>query len=124
MCDIRKRMKMRLNGWYRIGIILSVGWFVYAFGSYNTGRLDTALNLTTAKYDGCMIDLASSGASESGKHETCSKKRNAEIDRMLKGSSWHALEYAIIPLIGAWLAMFIALFLFRWVRAGFAPPKA
>ena len=104
---------MRLNGWYRIGIILSVGWFIYAFGSYNTSRLDTALNLTTATYDGCMIDLASNGASESSKNETCSKQRNAEIDRILKGSSWHALKYAMLPLIGTWIAIFIALFLLR-----------
>jgi hypothetical protein len=107
---------MRVKGWIRVGVVLSVIWAVGAGFYQNNEELSRSDKFFQFAYDVC----------QRGK-EARSKPANLDCFEQ----SWAAakpfrdprlgdvLFMAFAPLPVFWLAAFLAVLIFRWVRRGF-----
>jgi hypothetical protein len=102
---------MRLNGWQRIGVTLSVIWAVGAFivtrNSQLRGKnsLYEQLSQTCFLGDRASLDKCLSDASENAMHST---------------TYWPDVAFfAVAPPLAAWLIAYIGVLTVRWVGKGF-----
>jgi hypothetical protein len=101
----------RLNGWQRIGIILSVLWVI--IGGFWTREIVFEELYAPAKmvFGSCL---------ESRSTKDC----DAEFQDWSRGVTDEKVNvinaiYTFTPLLLAWLLVYILMRLTRWVRAGF-----
>ena len=103
---------MRLNGWQRIGIVLSIVWAVGAAIHTRNDELDTWKRGTSLDYTLCMA----------GKQVDWPKCL-AELTATLKKGSdpyWSNIAFAAFgPVLAGWIVAYLLLWIFRWVRRGF-----
>jgi hypothetical protein len=102
---------MRLNGWQRIGLVLSVLW---AFGAALRERgkqLDYAKDLFQSQYGGCL--------NRANPAINCSDiSYQAAMDAT---ANWADVAFfAFGPVIAGWLVALITIRTFRWVSDGFS----
>ena len=108
---------LRLNGWQRIGIALSVVWAVagglYALNSHQ----QRALSLSDLTYQSCAV--------KANRHNydfaTCRKQSDEVFEAFMKGSRGDAALTGLAPIPIAWLLAFALIAFARWVRRGFQP---
>lgn len=109
-----------LNGWERIGVILSVLWFFY--GGLNTTRYyaDLAFDKSSASYEICKAPI-NDYSDEKGfkKLDQCSKDRDKNYAMWLDGTWLTALIVAILPIPIVWYLISILIKLYKWTSAGF-----
>lgn len=106
-------MLARLNGWQRIGIVLSIVWiFVGGFWGNNIGihEGDWAVNL----YRICL-------QTHSGDWGACSKQFNTDYVEAVKYHWYYGAFLAFVPIPIAWLIVYGLIALTRWIRTGFKP---
>ena len=106
---------MRLGGWQRVGIILSVAWALAGPTYWNDRLYDRALKDAGDAYHECRE--ISDPALCAGWQETIMKSGMANFAPI--GSVGWALE-AIVPIAFGWIVVYLIVGLWRWVRAGFA----
>jgi hypothetical protein len=99
---------MKLNGWKRIGVILSVVWILVAYRITFTRTLNEEIKLHAALSQYC----------EERHHDS------AECDQILHTDSRplaheEAALVAFVPVPLAWGFIYLVLFLTRWVKRGF-----
>jgi hypothetical protein len=121
--DIKK-----LNGWQRIGLVLSVAWMLYGGYRGNEYGLDLG-NWVWEVHRACVDDAwakrKSVPYSESANQQVSRDVDacDAESDRNWPEASkyhWHyAAIYALVPIPLAWLLIYGLIALVRWIRAGF-----
>jgi len=115
---------MKINGWKRIGIIASVVWI---FWSYNH-----QMDAETQRYTALAVDIEMTceqthqqagetfdqffpicdalGKTNGGEQRAFANYRLAEKE---------AAGFAAITTLFAWLGVYLAIFLVRWVKRGF-----
>jgi hypothetical protein len=107
-------MRLRLNGWQRIGIVLSILWIVgvliYTWDSYRD---------MTARHDklhySCLFSLDTKVTKE-----TCDEVY--DVSQMVTASvSQEKLLRGLAPIPIAWLLVYIVVWTVRWIRRGFQP---
>jgi hypothetical protein len=118
-------MRIKLNGWQRIGVVLSVIWFI-GFAAYTA----YIWNDEEHKYwSADQADIFSEATNE------C--LRRSEVDYWLDSAKWHAtydkclyeaharyiakmfaLNFGVI--VFGWLAAWLGIVVTRWIRRGFA----
>jgi hypothetical protein len=103
----------RLNGWQRIGVVLSVCWILGGFiwGANQVGSEATipAEAHITACYSANVTDLSA-----------CNAAAAAEYTAALDGShrwAW-GFAFATIPVVLAWLLGWGLIAVIRWIIAG------
>jgi hypothetical protein len=108
---------VKINGWQRIGIIASVAWVLGA--GFHT--LDSEQNNATER----VVTVIQSCESVHDASRNCDAEGDKFIPTWSNGDlqqewAWAAIV-AFVPLPLAWGAVYLVLFLIRWVRRGFGP---
>ena len=104
---------MKINGWQRLGIIASVTWALGAYFYTFNHEQQAGIELSVALDSGCR-----EAHPEQGKQ--CDEKMYANVIRNLPAEREDAAIVAFAPIPFAWGFAYLAVFLFRWVRRGFA----
>ena len=103
---------MRLNGWQRIGVVLSVLWALGAAIYERNEQVKSADTLYQLKAQTCFTDPADIA-------KDCLDKVSLQ-DVSHATANWSDVAfYAVGPVVVGWLVALIALSTFRWIRAGF-----
>lgn len=103
---------MRLNGWQRIGIVLSIVWAVGAAIHTRNDEIDFWKNFASTGYTICMEAKSADGAK-------CSAEMSEALMK-LREPFWPNIAFnALAPVLSGWLVAYLALWIFRWVRRGF-----
>jgi hypothetical protein len=108
---------VKINGWKRIGIIASVAWILGA-GIYVRVRESTAdQHRERDTYVACVEDQAKMGNEAS---QMCADSLYADTQRDVANEQRGDVLTVFVPVPLAWGAVYLLLFLARWVRRGFA----
>ena len=103
---------MRLNGWQRIGLIVSVLWALGAAIHERNEQVNSAKALYQLKAQTCFTEQADTAIK-------CLDKVSFQ-DAMDATANWPDVAfYAFGPVVAGWLVALITLSSFRWIRAGF-----
>ena len=114
---LEKKTKPRfLNGWQRIGIILSTIWilvaYVYTLNREMAADVSTAVTLEDMCTDSqTRMNLATTRCTQDFYHE-----REIQIPEERET----AAIVALVPVPFAWGFVYVVLFLGRWVKRGFS----
>jgi hypothetical protein len=108
----------KLNGWVRIGIVLSILW-VLGGGIYaNRLVTQTAINSSNLIYSLCTSSPPSDAA-QSGFYKYCGMQR----DDIYKDATQYRVRdvalFALLPVPIFWLIAYIIVLTFRWIKKGF-----
>lgn len=107
---------MKLGGWQRIGVVLSIVWIIGAGIYQRNAELKRANESVSSLFAVCLkTDLLNGGKRVTNCLEETSKNR----DIWLEGSWGNVALVAFLPVLLAWPAVFLFLGVFRWVKAGF-----
>jgi hypothetical protein len=114
----------RLNGWQRIGVIASVLW-ILAAGSYTyISEFAKVSNPYVPLYVQCLSDAHDNRTKDENAYQEALRQCQKDLN---KSSAWASSEarivaafVALVPVILGWAVAYLALFLTRWVRRGFA----
>ena len=102
---------MRLNGWKRIGIVLSCLWFPIGFFWANLLWID--------ENGGPWVDLYKSCLKLSPQDCTkCQANFDRNYTEAVSGHWWAAIAGAVIPILLGWLLVWAAVKICRWIQAG------
>ena len=108
---LSKADKMRLNGWQRIGVVLTALWLVGFGAPYLLSSLRDADRSASNALRLCL--------DYSDKYEDCSSRYEETIGdyQRVELATWAIVVLAPVPL--AWLLAFGGVWTTRWVRRGF-----
>ena len=103
---------MRLNGWQRIGLVLSVLWVLGAAIHERNKQVNAADALFQLQYRICL------GQADTMKNCGDTVLYQAAMDAT---ASWSNVAfYAFGPVIAGWLVVLITLRIYSWVADGFS----
>lgn len=110
--SLRKRFR-HLNGWQRIGVIVSVIWFFYGFywgneqglhqGEWVSVRREVCLGLPNANF------------------AACDQEFNRDWPVAIAHHWDYALFFGLVPIPLGWIVAYAIVAIVRWVRRGFQP---
>jgi hypothetical protein len=117
---------MRLNGWQRTGIAISVAWFLVGGFLGNNAAINEATKLTNLQEHNC-IAVARAGLHLNGGdpepfelvYTPCREQFEKNYLHNVKGHWWAALISGLAPIPLGWLVAWGLIALYRWIRAGF-----
>ena len=103
---------MRLNGWQRIGLVLSVLWAFGAAIHERNKQVNAANELFQSQYRICL--------EQANAVKNCHD--NVSLQAAMDATAYwpDVAFYAFGPVIAGWLVVLITLKTFRWVSAGFS----
>jgi hypothetical protein len=114
---------MRLNGWVRIGIILSIVWMVGGTGYYEAQNNREDQEYAQAVYNGRSTCIGENAQRQyRGEPKMSCDVYNVDEAFKRRPPLWFA---AIIPtfwLVVAWVLIGVTYVAVRWIRKGFAAP--
>lgn len=103
---------MRLNGWQRIGLVLSALWALGAAIHVRNKQVDAAHELFQLQYGMCL--------NQANSVKNCSDTVSLQA-AMDATAYWPDVAfYAFGPVIVGWLLALITIKTFRWVSDGFS----
>ena len=107
--------RIQLNGWQRIGVVVSIVWFFVGgfWGNsigIHQGDSATALLKLCLKYDPDHWDR-------------CNGQFSHDYPIAIQGHWWLALIIAIVPIILGWLLTYAIIRIVKWIRRGFSEPR-
>jgi hypothetical protein len=108
----------KLNGWQRIGVVLSILWILGAAIHERNGQVDFASKINYQNIALCFQDMTKS---ETAKKE-CLELADSNFRELLSldsGSLWNIAAISLIPVLLGWLFAWLAIVVYRWVLAGF-----
>jgi hypothetical protein len=119
-------MSGRLNGWQRVGIVLSVVWLIGA-AIYETYAMEDRYNAAFSAayrpvYDRCR-DTQDRELKALGRPNgiDCAEEAGRVASAVPQQSAWSAAIAVFVPIPIAWLIAFALVALMRWIRRGFSP---
>jgi hypothetical protein len=118
---------MRLSGWQRIGVVLSVAWIVAgglwtrsvlieSQGAFAVARHRSCLDRHSIQPDGRVP--ADTDWSQCNRQFDADWKR--DVTDHWDGVNGMNLAFTLAPLLLAWLLVYGIVGIVRWIRAGFA----
>ncbi len=107
---------MRLNGWKRIGIVLSVLWVLVTGFYQRNADVQKASDFMSFSYRVCT-DAQS--AKNNFDFDECSKKSQKDFDIWMVGSWGNVAVIALLPIPFFWLIIYGLIKMYRWIRVGF-----
>jgi hypothetical protein len=112
-----KKWIQNSNGWQRIGVVQSVLWILYAAFAERKFQMDSAGVLYQAAVGECTRGAPSEFAQCMGKID-----EQYRVWLSIGGSELiNIFVMAFGPVILGWLFVWLAVIVYRWVRAGFKP---
>jgi len=109
-----RRLK-NLNMWQRLGVVISVLWFLGAGLWQRNADVDRAGNAMGLVYRLCTEASAAKGEYN---FDACSARSQSVFMDYLVGSWGNVAIAAIGPIIVGWILAYIVLATVRWVLAG------
>ena len=108
---------MRINGWQRIGIVLSITWIIGVGIVFSEKVRDDANAISSNRFDICRNI-------QNSDFQTCSNQQ-WEVYKKLNDPNWSMISiFALTPAVLGWLFVYMMLGIYRWVGRGFTnPPK-
>lgn len=107
---------MRLNGWQKVGLVLSIVWLVGAAIHQRNSDISQADSQATFAYNICAVGQS---ATAGGDLKYCQLER-AKTRTLLMGGSWGNVAFmALVPIPLAWLAAFILIYVGKAQAIGF-----
>jgi hypothetical protein len=101
---------MRLNGFQRIGVVLSVVWAVGAFLYVRKQQMKFGFDYAKSHFDTCMSHSVVAD---------CVAKMDKELSTAYQIGWEEVTVYALLPIPLVWLVIYIGIKIFKWVRKGF-----
>ena len=106
---------MRLNGWQRIGVILSIIWLPIGFISGGNSWIEVNATPVSRALTSCIARSDSSRAAE----DACQAVFDRDWPVAMAGHWWGSIAYALVPILICWFLAWLSARLFLWVKAGF-----
>jgi hypothetical protein len=109
-------MRLSLNGWQRIGVVLSSIWIIGA------GLYQRNADLERASHMGAWA-MRVCEETQGLKHmdyTPCAAEFAKEFSLFLEGSWGGVVFVAIAPMALGWLGVYAAIGIVRWIKRGFA----
>lgn len=104
---------MRVNGWQRIGVVLSVLWVIGAAIYVRSAQVQNAYSLFQMEFSACLNEQGAT-------IEECSNKVSLQHAMDVTANWPDVAFFAFAPVIAGWLVAYVALKTFRWVNLGFS----
>lgn len=111
-----KKIFDSLNGWQRVGVVLSVLWFFAAGFSARIHDVDKAYDFAHNSSNICYEIQRNN----TGNSDDCSKRFSDDYKLMLEGSWGSSLAIATIPVPIFWGIVILIIRVYRWIKKGFA----
>jgi hypothetical protein len=112
---------MKLNGWQRIGVVVSAIWCLGAGGVARLSETHGAGEIMSLTYRTCSDIQADRQNFDFSK---CSVEGDKAFHAALENGWVAVLIVALIPIPFGWLLCYGLIRLVRWIRAGFRPKQA
>lgn len=117
----------RLNGWQRIGAVLSALWCLAAIGFTASGYYKAYANyshhLESDAYSASCHDNARKGPSPEEKMKACPLSETEITGRQATAPPvplvTQILALMFLPIAGAWTVVYSAMRAIKWIREGF-----
>jgi hypothetical protein len=107
---------MRIKGWVRVGVVLSVLWAVGAGFYQNNEEITRSDKFFQFAYEVCQ---KGKNVGSKPKDFDCFEQSWADAKPFRDPRLADVLFMAFAPLPAFWLVAFLAVLIFRWVRRGF-----
>lgn len=107
---------MRLNGWQKWGIALSILWAVTAAIQTHSEDVERANNFIKFSYKACTDSKIGGNKTDLS---SCEEKKAIDIETWMKGSNMNVAVTALAPIPFIWFAGFILVYLLRIQVSGF-----
>ena len=111
---------MRIGGFVRLGILLSVAWIVGAGMYQNNEDLRKAEAFYQFAYNVCEQNKE---VRLNPKNVDCSLEAQDETRPFRQARLGDVLIVAFVPVPIFWLVVFLTLSIYRWLRRGFLSPS-
>ena len=106
-----------MNGWVKIGIVLSVIWALVGGYSGNKRAINDASTLTSAQVDNCLSANHAWPHSKNGEIWTpCWEQFGKIYLHNVEGHWWVAAMVGLAPIPVAWLNIYMLVGLYRWIK--------
>ena len=116
-------MRIRVNGWQRIGVVLSLLWVIFVCGlggyEYIQGPSDMHYFIGTVKADATSAPAKNSDKPKGGKPRILSFEEFAGPPAIRTFMFGRFITALIVPLVFGWVIAYLCIFVVRWVAAGF-----
>ena len=117
---------MRLNGWQRIGVVLSVIWIVAGGLWTRSVLIESQGEFARTRYRMCLANhsIQPDGSIPADTDwKRCDRQFDADWKRDVT-DHWDGVNglnaaFTLAPLLVAWLLVYAIVGLVRWIRAGF-----
>lgn len=104
---------MRLNGWLRIGVVLSISWAIGAAIYERNVQIGHGKIVAKINYVSCM-ETKPVNVSHCGDNFT--KDSVFAIEPF-----WPNVAFiALWPIVAGWFVVYLAILIFRWIKSGFS----
>ena len=114
---------MKLNGWKRIGIVVSVVWILGAGVHTYDSEIDRASEFIASTHIACDSYLmGKTGDAWTTGFNECNKQADDSLALALTNARLEGAFVALVPVPLGWGFTYLVLFLVRWVRRGFMRP--
>jgi hypothetical protein len=107
---------MQLNGWQRIGVVVSVAWIIGAGLYQRNADVHRAQAAMTLSYKACTEALRYSANQDFGK---CMDGASKDFGIWMDGSWANVASTALIPVPLGWALAYAMIAVWRWIAAGF-----
>lgn len=109
-----KKLFDSLNGWQRIGVVLSILWFFTAGLSQRAYDVNKAFEFANLSSKICYE------SNKEGNSDICHQRFSEDYKLMLDGSWGNSIAIAIIPIPIFWGIVILIIKVYRWIKKGFA----
>ena len=112
---------MRLNGWQRLGGVFSI---ILAVGAAGYGRkrgMEGRKNDLSTSYANCLENEYPNLLFPT--LQDCFADRNKAHKNIIQPLWGDIAFYSLAPILAGWIVVYLAIRIFRWVRAGFMPER-
>jgi len=111
---------MKLNGWKRIGIIVSIVWVIGAGAHTYNSTIDKFSEMIASTHVQCDNNLAAkTGDAYTVGFNACNKEADDSLTSVLGVARLDAVLVALVPVPLGWGFAYLILFLIGWVKRGF-----
>lgn len=107
---------MRLNGWQRIGIVLSVVWILGAGIYQRSSDIKKAQDFASFSYRVCAD---ATGLNRNLILSDCLKQSQKDYEIWIKPSWANVAAISLVPIPIFWLIAYGLIKIYRWVKVGF-----
>ena len=118
----------QLNGWQRIGMVLSALWCLFAVAYAVQGYLaHSQWTEQNAQMEATISECRANAKKQAGPDKRAGLERacglsDAEVGLASSRPALPAvLAFIFLPVVGAWLAAYVVVWMTKWIAAGFGP---